>query len=186
MKPTNSPTQVQPNPRKNRLKVAFGPLLSTANIFSLVGIGLYRKQTTRNPTQPTDRQSASQPDSVDQSSRPFRANQIRNSSSTWSTRANQVVETNPNAHPKNNPDKRKTDPENRSGKLIGKPRSKPKIQKRRSKSPNPKTKIQKSTKRKHLKHRDHLTDIKKRPNNRPEKRANNDPKPPRKMPKNRR
>ena len=26
MKPTNSPTQGQPNPRKNRLEVAFGPL----------------------------------------------------------------------------------------------------------------------------------------------------------------
>ena len=41
MKPTKSPTQGQPNPRKNtgRLKVAFGSLFfSTANIFSLVGI----------------------------------------------------------------------------------------------------------------------------------------------------
>ena len=39
MKPTNSPTQGQPNPRKNSLKVAFGPLFPTANIFSWVGIG---------------------------------------------------------------------------------------------------------------------------------------------------
>ena len=33
MKPTNSPTQGQPNPTKNRLKVAIGPLFPTANIF---------------------------------------------------------------------------------------------------------------------------------------------------------
>ena len=38
MKPTNSPTQGQPNPRKIRLKVAFGPLFPTANNFSWVGI----------------------------------------------------------------------------------------------------------------------------------------------------
>ena len=47
MKPTNSPTQGQPNLRKNRLKVAIGSLFSTANILSWVGIGFYRKQTTR-------------------------------------------------------------------------------------------------------------------------------------------
>ena len=39
MKPTNSPTQGQLNPRRNRLKVAFGPLLATVNNFSWVGIG---------------------------------------------------------------------------------------------------------------------------------------------------
>ena len=33
MKPTNSPTQGQPNPRKMKSKVAIGPLLSTANIY---------------------------------------------------------------------------------------------------------------------------------------------------------
>ena len=37
MKP-NSPTHGQPNPRKNRLKVAFGPLFPAANIFLWVGI----------------------------------------------------------------------------------------------------------------------------------------------------
>ena len=36
---TKSPTQGQPNPRKNRLKVAFGPRFPTVNIFSWVGIG---------------------------------------------------------------------------------------------------------------------------------------------------
>ena len=41
MKPMNSPTQgQQPNPRKKRLRVAFGPLFShSKNIFSWVGIG---------------------------------------------------------------------------------------------------------------------------------------------------
>ena len=38
MKPANFPTQGQPNPRKLRSKVAFGPLFPTANIFSWVGI----------------------------------------------------------------------------------------------------------------------------------------------------
>ena len=33
LKPTNSPTQGQLNPRKIRLKVAFGPLFPTATIF---------------------------------------------------------------------------------------------------------------------------------------------------------
>ena len=37
MKPTNSPTQGQPNQRKNRLKVAFGPLSPT--VFRWVEIG---------------------------------------------------------------------------------------------------------------------------------------------------
>ena len=39
MKPTNSPSQGQPNPRKSRLKVAFGPLFPTANCF-FRGLGL--------------------------------------------------------------------------------------------------------------------------------------------------
>ena len=38
MKPTNCPTQSQPNPRKIRLKVAFGPLIPTAYSFSRVAI----------------------------------------------------------------------------------------------------------------------------------------------------
>ena len=52
MKPTNSSTQGQPNPRKIRLKVACGPLFPTANIISWVGIGLDREQTYKkiNPT----------------------------------------------------------------------------------------------------------------------------------------
>ena len=55
MKPTNSPTQGQPNPRNNRLKVAIGPLFfQAASSFSWVGIGLYWKQTTRNPRHPTE------------------------------------------------------------------------------------------------------------------------------------
>ena len=51
MKPTNSPTQRQPNPRNIWLKVAFGPRFPTTNNFSWVGVGLCRKQTTKNPTQ---------------------------------------------------------------------------------------------------------------------------------------
>ena len=57
MKPTNSPTQ----PKKSccRLKIAFGPLFPTANIFSWVKIGFTygRKQTTRNRTQPNSPQT---------------------------------------------------------------------------------------------------------------------------------
>ena len=34
-----NPTPTQPNPRKIRLKVAFGPLFPTATSFSWVGIG---------------------------------------------------------------------------------------------------------------------------------------------------
>ena len=56
MKPTNSPTQGQPNPRENRLKAALGPLFffsPGANNFSWVGIDFIRMgHTTRNPTQP--------------------------------------------------------------------------------------------------------------------------------------
>ena len=51
MKPTNSPTQGQLNPRKIRLKVVFGPFFSTANtLFRGLALVLYRKQT-RNLTQ---------------------------------------------------------------------------------------------------------------------------------------
>ena len=58
MKPTNSPTQGQPNPRKIGLKVAFGPLFFPQQIVLRgLGIVLYRKQTTRNPTQPNSLQS---------------------------------------------------------------------------------------------------------------------------------
>ena len=39
IKPTNAPTQGHPNPRQNRLKVAFGPFFATANNVSWVGIG---------------------------------------------------------------------------------------------------------------------------------------------------
>ena len=52
MKPTNSPTQGQPNPRKiGVLKVAFGPLFPT-EIFFFRGLGLilYRKKVLQ--TQP--------------------------------------------------------------------------------------------------------------------------------------
>ena len=38
LKTSNSPTQCQPNPRKIRLKVAFGQLFPTANSFSWVRI----------------------------------------------------------------------------------------------------------------------------------------------------
>ena len=48
MKPTNSPTQGQPNPTKIRLKVAFGPLFPTEMTFRGLGLVLYRKQTSRN------------------------------------------------------------------------------------------------------------------------------------------
>ena len=57
MTPTNSPTQGQPNPRKIRLKVAFGPLFPTANIFSWVGVGFmqetdYKKTNPMSPQTP--------------------------------------------------------------------------------------------------------------------------------------
>ena len=41
MKPTNSPTQGQPNPRKIRLNMAFGPLFPTANDFWWLGLITY-------------------------------------------------------------------------------------------------------------------------------------------------
>ena len=43
MKSTNPPTQGQPNPRKIRLQVAFGPLFPTENIFSWVGVDFFIK-----------------------------------------------------------------------------------------------------------------------------------------------
>ena len=52
MKTASSPTQGQPNPRKIRLKVAFGPLFPTTITFRGLGLVLYRKQTIRNLTQP--------------------------------------------------------------------------------------------------------------------------------------
>ena len=54
MKPTNSPTQGQPNPRIIRLKQAFGPLFFHSKYFFFRGLRLilYRKQTTRNTTNP--------------------------------------------------------------------------------------------------------------------------------------
>ena len=56
MKPTNSPTQGQLNPRKKiMLKVAFRPLFShSIYIFRGLGFDLYRKQTTRNRIQETE------------------------------------------------------------------------------------------------------------------------------------
>ena len=53
MKPTSAPAQGQPNPRRIGFKVAFGPLFPAVNTFFRgLGLVLYRKQTTRNPTQP--------------------------------------------------------------------------------------------------------------------------------------
>ena len=52
MKPSNSPTQGQPNPSNIRLKVAFGPLSPHSKYFFRgLGLVLYRKQTTRKLTQ---------------------------------------------------------------------------------------------------------------------------------------
>ena len=53
-KPTNSPTQGQPEPRENQVKRGvWAVFFPTANMFSWVGIGfLHRKQTTRSLTQP--------------------------------------------------------------------------------------------------------------------------------------
>ena len=54
MKPTNSPNQGKPNPRKNRLKVAFGPLFPTADYFFVgwnwlyIGNRLQESQPNRN------------------------------------------------------------------------------------------------------------------------------------------
>ena len=57
MKPTNSLTQGQPNPRKIRLKAEFGPRFPTANNIRGLGLVLYRKQTTRNLIQPNSPQT---------------------------------------------------------------------------------------------------------------------------------
>ena len=56
-KPTNSPTEGQPSPRKSRLKVAFGPLFPTTNIFSWVGIDIYVGNTLQE-TQPNKKINA--------------------------------------------------------------------------------------------------------------------------------
>ena len=54
MKPTNSPTtQGQPNPRKIRSKVAFGPLYPTANIF-FVGWDRFLFKKMKNVSCETD------------------------------------------------------------------------------------------------------------------------------------
>ena len=51
MKPTNYPTQGQPNPRKNKFEVAFGPLFPYSKIiFRGLGLVLYRKR--RQETKP--------------------------------------------------------------------------------------------------------------------------------------
>ena len=52
-KPTNSATQGQPNPRKVRLKVAFGPLFPTATNFSWVGIGFIEETDYEKPNPTT-------------------------------------------------------------------------------------------------------------------------------------
>ena len=57
MKPTNFPTQGQPDPRKNGLTLAFRSLFSTAFYFRGLGFILHRKQTTRNLTQPNSPQT---------------------------------------------------------------------------------------------------------------------------------
>ena len=49
MKPSKSPTQGQPNPRKIRLKVAFGPLFPTEINFWWVGIGLVQETDYDKP-----------------------------------------------------------------------------------------------------------------------------------------
>ena len=55
-KPSNSPTQAQPNPRKIRLKVAFWATFShSKHFFGGLGLVLYRKQTARNLSQPNFR-----------------------------------------------------------------------------------------------------------------------------------
>ena len=49
MKPTNSPTQGRPNPRKVRLKVVFGTHFPTANNFSWFGIGFIEETDYKKP-----------------------------------------------------------------------------------------------------------------------------------------
>ena len=49
MKPTNFPTQGQPNPGKIGLKVAFGPLFPTASIFSWVGVDFIQETDYKKP-----------------------------------------------------------------------------------------------------------------------------------------
>ena len=49
MKPTNSPTQGQPNPRRKRFKVALGPLFPTASNFSWVGTDFISETDWKKP-----------------------------------------------------------------------------------------------------------------------------------------
>ena len=59
MKPTNSPTQGQPNPRKIRLKVGIWAIFSPHQIvFRGLRSVSYRKQTATNLTQPNSPQTA--------------------------------------------------------------------------------------------------------------------------------
>ena len=51
MKPTNPPTQDQPNPRKIRLKVAIGPLFSRSKI-NIRGLGLILYRNRVQETKP--------------------------------------------------------------------------------------------------------------------------------------
>ena len=59
MKPTNSPTQGHPNLRKKGLKIKSGVWATFSHIkYFFVGRDwFYRKQTTRNPTQPNSPQT---------------------------------------------------------------------------------------------------------------------------------
>ena len=49
MKPSNSPTQGQPNPRENRLKLSFGPLFSHSQYFLSVGVDFIWKTDYKKP-----------------------------------------------------------------------------------------------------------------------------------------
>ena len=49
MKPSNSPTQSQPNPRKIRLNVGFGPLFRTANNMLWVRISFIQETDYKKP-----------------------------------------------------------------------------------------------------------------------------------------
>ena len=58
MKPTNSRSEGQPNPRNIRLNLTIGPLFPPQQIvFRGLGLVLYCKQATRNLTQPDSRQT---------------------------------------------------------------------------------------------------------------------------------
>ena len=57
MKPTNSPTLGQPNPRKISFKVTFGPFFAQKIFFRGLGLFFHRKKTTRHPNQPNYQQT---------------------------------------------------------------------------------------------------------------------------------